>query len=103
MTLLLGEVIRFVAGATLWILALLLVTGIVAAGALFVAERHVDPRSLGVAAVAGGLVAALAHRIGTGIVWAPRIGDRPLPIVWAAAGAAAASAFIVVRRRRATD
>jgi hypothetical protein len=98
-TLLLREIVGFVAGAGLWLLALGAIAGAIAAGVLYLADRRVAPREALSAAVAGGLVAALAHRLGLDL-WAPEVGGRPLPVVWAAIGAAGLAGALAIRRSR---
>lgn len=100
MTLLLREVVRFVAEAGLWLLALAAVTGTTAAAVLYGIERRVAPRDLGIALVAGALTAAVSHRLGIA-VWAPEIAGRPLPVLWAAVGAAGLTLAITTSRRKA--
>lgn len=100
MTLLLREVIGFVAEAGLWLLLLAATTGIVAAAVLYASERAVDRTALFGALISGGGAAALAHRLGI-TLWAPDVAGRPLPVVWAATAAAAAASVLVARRRRA--
>ena len=99
MTLLLREVVAFVAGAGLWLAVLAVVGGTVAAAVFYLAERHVDARDALSAIAVGGLVAALAHRLGLD-VWAPDVGGRPLPVVWAAVGAVVLAAGLTIRRSR---
>lgn len=100
MTLLLREIVRFLVGAGVWIVALLCVTGGVAAATLYAVDRRVGRSDVGLAIVAGGALAALAHRIGVGLLWAPRVAGRDLPVVWAAIGALAAAVAVIAMRRR---
>lgn len=100
MTLLLREVVRFVAEAGLWLLALAAVAGITSAAILFVSERRVVPRDIGLALVAGAVTAAVAHRLGIA-VWAPDVAGRSLPVLWAAIGAGAMAVIVTTRRSRA--
>ena len=99
MTLLLREVVRFVGEAGIWLLLLALVTGLAAAGVLYLAERRVSLRDVGAASVAGALSAAVAHRLGF-TVWAPDVVGRPLPVLWAAVGAIALALAVTARRSR---
>lgn len=101
MTLLLREVVGFLLGAGLWALALSAVAAVTAAAILSPAVGRPDPRHLGVAIVSGAAAAALVHRIGTGLLWVPRVGGRELPVVWVVVGAAVAALVVLANRRTA--
>jgi hypothetical protein len=98
-TLLLREVVRFVAEAGLWLLALGLVTGLCAAAVMFLIERRITPRDVGLALATGALSAAIAHRLGL-TLFAPPVGGRPLPVLWAALGATGLALLSIKRRSR---
>ncbi len=102
MTLLIREIGRFLFDSLLWVGMLVAIT-VALVGPLVVIRRADRPAHLtGIAFVGATGVASLAHRLGLPMVWAPRIGSRDLPVVWAAAGAIAVAITLFARYRKAT-
>lgn len=99
MTLLLREVGRFLVESGLWLAALSLIAAAIALPVLWIGRTRIDPGLVGVAILGAAALAAVAHRIGVTAI-APRVGGRPLPIVWAALGSLVTAAVVTLRHRR---
>ena len=99
-TLLLREVGRFILESLLWIGVLAAVTGAMVGPAIALGQASRPTRIMGTALVGAAVVASLAHRLDLPLAWAPQIGGRTLPIVWAAAGAMAVVITMIARRNK---
>jgi len=94
-TLLVREIGRFLAGAAVWVVALVVIAGIASLAVGWVRRRGTDLRTLGASITIGAGVAAAAHRIGIADTWAPRLAGRELPVLWILLGAAATTALLL--------